>query len=78
MNEDILAGKWKQLRGEVKETWGELTDDEISQIEGRRDKLVGKLQEKYGYTRARAEEEVDDFLDRMQHRTTDMDDDLYS
>jgi len=63
MNEDILEGKWKQLRGQVKETWGELTDDEIDEINGRRDKLVGKLQEKYGYAREEAEDEVDDFLD---------------
>ena len=66
MNEDILEGKWKQLRGQVKETWGELTDDEIDQINGRRDKLVGKLQEKYGYAREEAEDEVDDFLDRQR------------
>jgi uncharacterized protein YjbJ (UPF0337 family) len=71
MNNDILAGKWKQFRGEVKETWGELTDDELDQISGQRDKLVGKLQEKYGYTRAKAENEVDRFVDRMQHRSYD-------
>lgn len=62
MNEDILKGKWKQFRGQVKETWGELTDDELDEIEGRRDKLVGKLQEKYGYTRAQAESELDRFM----------------
>ena len=62
MNRDILAGMWKQIRGQVKETWGELTDDELDQIEGRRDKLAGKLQEKYGYTRAEAEAEIDRFL----------------
>lgn len=62
MNRDILEGKWKQFRGEVKETWGELTDDEIDQISGKYDQLVGKLQEKYGYTREEAEDEVDDFL----------------
>lgn len=62
MNEDILAGKWKQLKGKVKEEWGELTDDEIDMIAGRKDQLVGKVQERYGYTRAEAEEEVDDFL----------------
>jgi uncharacterized protein YjbJ (UPF0337 family) len=68
MNEDILRGKWKQLRGSVKEKWGEITDDELDQIEGRRDQLAGKLQEKYGYTRREAEEEIDRFItdhDRM-------------
>lgn len=66
MNEDILEGKWKQLRGQVQETWGELTDDEVDEVNGKRHKLVGKLQEKYGYARSEAEEEVDDFLDRQK------------
>jgi uncharacterized protein YjbJ (UPF0337 family) len=63
MNRDILEGKWKQIRGEIKETWGELTDDELDQIGGRYDKLVGKLQERYGYSREEAEEELDRFLE---------------
>jgi uncharacterized protein YjbJ (UPF0337 family) len=63
MNRDILEGKWKQFRGEIKETWGELTDDELDQIGGRYDKLVGKLQERYGYSREEAEEELDRFLE---------------
>jgi uncharacterized protein YjbJ (UPF0337 family) len=66
MNDDVLKGKWKQFRGEIKKTWGELTDDEIDQIEGQRDKLVGKLQEKYGYTKAEAERAVNDFIDSTE------------
>jgi uncharacterized protein YjbJ (UPF0337 family) len=62
VDENILRGKWNQLKGEVKQQWGEFTDDELDQIEGRRDKLVGMLQEKYGYSRERAEDEVDDFF----------------
>ena len=62
MNRDIFQGKWKQLRGQVKQWWGDLTDDDLKQIEGNRDKLVGKLQERYGYTRDRAEQEVDQRL----------------
>ena len=62
MGSDILSGSWKQLRGKVKETWGELTDDELDEIEGKRDQLLGKLQEKYGYTKARAEREINEFL----------------
>jgi uncharacterized protein YjbJ (UPF0337 family) len=68
MNRDILGGKWKQLRGNVKQKWGELTDDELDQIEGRRDKLAGKLQEKYGYTKQEAEREIDNFLDEAEDR----------
>jgi uncharacterized protein YjbJ (UPF0337 family) len=62
MNKDILAGKWKQVKGEIKEQWGELTNDEIDQVEGRYDKMVGLLQERYGYARQEAEREVDEFL----------------
>jgi uncharacterized protein YjbJ (UPF0337 family) len=67
MNQDTMQGMWKQLKGEAKKTWGELTDDEIDQIQGNRDVLVGKLQEKYGYTKSEAEQEVNDFLN--QHRS---------
>jgi len=63
MNRDILEGMWKQLRGKVRETWGDLTDDELEEIAGKRDKLAGKLQERYGYTRAEAEQEIDRFLE---------------
>jgi len=63
MNEDILAGKWKQIRGKAKQWWGDLTDDEMDQIAGKRDILVGKLQERYGYTKERAETEIDRFLE---------------
>jgi uncharacterized protein YjbJ (UPF0337 family) len=59
MNRDVLEGKWKQLRGQVKTWWGDLTDDDLDVIDGHRDKLVGKLQERYGYTREKAEQEVD-------------------
>lgn len=62
MNEDILKGKWKQIKGNVKRTWGRLTDDEMDVIEGDRDRLVGKLQEHYGYSRQEAERAIDDFL----------------
>lgn len=68
MNEDVLQGKWKQLKGEIKTMWGDLTDDEIDQIEGKRDKLVGKLQEKYGYTRQEAEDEIEDFIEDLELR----------
>ena len=59
MASDVLEGKWKQIRGEVKEWWGKLTDDDLDVISGKRDKLVGKLQERYGYAKQRAEDEID-------------------
>jgi len=65
MNTDILKGKWNQLSGSGKEKWGKLTDDELQQIGGEKDKLVGKVQEKYGLARDEAEKEVDDWFDRQ-------------
>jgi uncharacterized protein YjbJ (UPF0337 family) len=57
MNNDILEGKWKQMRGQVKGWWGKLTDDDLDKVSGKYDTLIGLLQEKYGYTRQQAEEE---------------------
>jgi len=57
MNKDIFAGKWKEMRGQVKEWWGKLTDDDLDQASGNADQIIGLLQQKYGYTRQRAEEE---------------------
>jgi len=72
MNKDILEGNWKQLRGQIKEWWGQLTDDELDQIEGRRDILAGKLQERYGYTREQAEDAIQEFLDSAEVTTEDV------
>ena len=59
MNKDIFEGNWKQIRGEVKAWWGKLTDDDLDRAAGKFDVLAGLLQEKYGYTRQRAAEEID-------------------
>ena len=59
MNHDIFAGHWKQMRGTLKSWWGKLSDDDFEWIEGQKDKLIGLVQEKYGYTRDQAREEVD-------------------
>ena len=58
MNSDEMKGKWNQLKGSAKSQWGKLTDDELTQIEGDQDKLVGKIQEKYGVAREEAEKQV--------------------
>ncbi len=65
MNSDVLKGKWLQLKGEVRRQWGKLTDDDIDQIEGNSEKMVGKLQERYGWAKDEAEREFDDFLTRQ-------------
>jgi uncharacterized protein YjbJ (UPF0337 family) len=59
MNWDQIEGKWKQLKGEAKRQWGKLTDDDLDVIEGNRDKLVGKIQERYGVAKDEAERRVD-------------------
>jgi uncharacterized protein YjbJ (UPF0337 family) len=63
MNEDILKGKWKEIKGEVKQKWGKLTDDDLAQVEGKEEQLLGLLQKKYGYAKEKAEEEYKGFID---------------
>lgn len=62
MNWDIVEGNWKQLKGSAKEQWGKLTDDDLDVAAGKRDKLAGLVQEKYGKTKDEAEREVDDYF----------------
>jgi uncharacterized protein YjbJ (UPF0337 family) len=62
MNDDILKGKWNQLKGKVKEEWGDLTDDDMKEIEGKKDVLAGKLQERYGLAKDDAEKKMNDWL----------------
>jgi uncharacterized protein YjbJ (UPF0337 family) len=66
MNEDILKGQWKQLRGQIKEWWGVLTDDDLDKIDGQRDQMIGTLQKKYGFTKDQATRELDDRLAQLR------------
>ena len=68
MNTDILQGRWQQLKGQALTKWGKLTNDDIDMIEGERERLVGKIRERYGLARDKAEREVDDWL--ATHRST--------
>ena len=61
MNEDIIKGKWSQLSGKLKEKWGKLTDDDVNQLDGHREYLVGKLQERYGIAKDQADVQVNEF-----------------
>lgn len=63
MNWDIVAGNWKQFKGKVKAQWGDLTDDQIDQIAGRRTELLGRIQESYGISKDEAEKQIKDFED---------------
>jgi len=62
VNWDIIEGKWEQLKGSVKEKWGDLTDDDLTQMAGSRDRLAGKLQERYGWTKDEADRQITDFF----------------
>jgi uncharacterized protein YjbJ (UPF0337 family) len=66
MNWDVIKGKWKQFEGGVKSKWGKLTDNDLKQIEGDREKLIGKVQERYGHNRQKAEKEVDEWQKQLK------------
>ncbi|MBV8864753.1 MAG: CsbD family protein [Acidobacteriaceae bacterium] len=61
MNSDQFEGKWKQLKGSVKQRWAKLTDDDVTALSGKKDELIGKLQERYGITREQAQKEADEW-----------------
>jgi uncharacterized protein YjbJ (UPF0337 family) len=69
MNEDILKSQWKQIRGQIKEWWSVLTDDDLDKINGRRGRLVGLLRQKYGFTKEQATRELDDHLALLKQPT---------
>jgi uncharacterized protein YjbJ (UPF0337 family) len=64
---DQVSGKWMQLKGEVRRQWGKLTDDEIDEIKGNRQKLMGKIQEKYGVAENEANREIDEWAERLKY-----------
>lgn len=68
LNEDRISGNWKQFKGKVKEQWGKLTDDDMDVAEGKRDQLVGRIQERYGYGKEQAEKELQDWEDSNQYK----------
>jgi len=62
MNWDTIAGEWKEAKGKLRAQWGKLTDDDFETIAGKKDVLIGRIQQRYGYKRDEAERNVDDFL----------------
>ncbi len=67
MANDILTGKWNQMKGDLKKTWGKLTDDDYTYINGDYQKLVGRLQERYGWDKMKAEQEANNYLNNYEH-----------
>jgi uncharacterized protein YjbJ (UPF0337 family) len=68
MNWDMIQGRWAQLKGDIKGHWGKLSDDDMLRVEGRRDRLVGIIQERYGMLKDQAEREVDTWITRLEHK----------
>ena len=66
MNWDEISGQWSQVKGKAREQWGELTDSDLDRVGGRKDQLLGLLQEKYGYLRGAAERELDDWVSALK------------
>jgi uncharacterized protein YjbJ (UPF0337 family) len=66
MNWEQVEGKWKQYSGSVKEKWGKLTDDDLATIHGKREQLVGKIQERYGIAKEQAEEQLNEFTKTLK------------
>lgn len=67
MDNNVLKGKWLQIKGEAKKQWGQLTDDDLDVIDGEKDKLVGKLQERYGHSKDDAEAEYRNWEQSIRH-----------
>jgi len=70
MNQDIFDGNWKQLKGKVREQWGRLTDDDLDKAAGKRDQVLGKIQERYGIAKDEAERQLKDFEESYSRSTT--------
>lgn len=69
MNKEEFAGQWKTLKGKAKEQWGKLTDDDLAQVEGKKDQLIGALQKRYGYAKEKAEAEIENWEKECQSST---------
>ena len=69
MNWDQVSGNWKELKGKLRSKWGKLTDDDLENISGKKDALLGRLQQHYGFHKERAERELDEFLAKMPSGT---------
>lgn len=65
MDRNVSEGKWKQMRGKIKEKWGDFTDDDLDRIQGRKENLIGRLQERYGKSRQDAEKAASEFFDKI-------------
>lgn len=68
MNEERISGNWKQFKGKVKEKWGKLSNDDLDVVEGKREQLAGRIQERYGYDKEQAEKEMKNWEDSNKYK----------
>ena len=76
MNSDQMKGKWKQMKGSVKERWGKLTDDDLDVIDGQQEQLIGKIQERYGIAREAAQKQVEEWNEAAEKAGARTEDDF--
>lgn len=69
MNWDQVEGKWKQVKGSAKQQWAKLTDDDLTYMGGKKDEMIGRIQERYGITREQAQKEADDWVRALDAET---------
>jgi uncharacterized protein YjbJ (UPF0337 family) len=67
-NNDIIYGKWHELKGQVRQQWGKLTDDDVARLSGKTEELAGVLQQRYGYAKAQAHTEIDTWLHKINDK----------
>ena len=72
MNWDLIEGKWKQMKGRLREKWGNLTDDDLEMIAGKREQLIGRLQARYGIAKEEAIKQVDEFAISLQPKEKEL------
>jgi uncharacterized protein YjbJ (UPF0337 family) len=72
MNWNLIEGKWKQMKGQLREKWGNLTDDDLEMIAGKRDQLIGRLEVRYGIAKEEAAKQVDEFADSLQPKEKEL------
>lgn len=65
VNNDVLLGKWHELRGKVRQQWAKITDDDLSRLSGKTEELAGLLRQRYGYGKVQAEKEINNWLDKL-------------
>ena len=68
-NQDILKGKWPELKGQAKQQWGKLTDDDIQRLSGTTEELVSVLRQRYGYARVQAEMEINNWVNEVEKKS---------